>query len=171
MDAIMNNFMETLIPAVGTILAALLSYGVVVVVAYIKKLQTKTLTEIEKINSDNEREYAKNILSDVTDALTTAAKSLEESLVPVLKSATADGKLTKEDQELVFNSAKELAAKLMGPDTQKLLGEVVDDTETYINAKLQEILNDMKASGNNISISNKVECLEDKSSESDPLNS
>jgi ribosomal protein L9 len=98
----------------------------------------------------------------VTEALTTAAKSLEESMVPVLKSATADGKLTKEDQELVFNSAKELAAKIMGPDTQKLLNGVVDDTETYINAKLQEILNNMKASGNNIT-TKKVEVIEDKS--------
>jgi hypothetical protein len=38
----------------------------------------------------------------------------------------------------------------------------VDDTETYINAKLQEILNNMKASGNNIT-TKKVEVIEDKS--------
>lgn len=162
MEAMWNGFLESLIPAVGTILAALLSYGVVVAVAYIKKMQEKTLVEINKIETENERELAKGVLEDVTEALTTAAKSLEESMVPVLKSATADGKLTKEDQELVFNSAKELAAKIMGPDTQKLLNGVVDDTETYINAKLQEILNNMKASGNNIT-TKKVEVIEDKS--------
>ena len=162
MDAMWNGFLESLIPAVGTILAALLSYGVVVAVAYIKKMQEKTLVEINKIETEHERELAKGVLEDVTEALTTAAKSLEESMVPVLKSATADGKLTKEDQELVFNSAKELAAKIMGPDTQKLLNSVVDDTETYINAKLQEILNNMKASGNNIT-TKKIEVIEDKS--------
>ena len=162
MDAMWNGFLESLIPAVGTILAALLSYGVVVAVAYIKKMQEKTLVEINKIETEHERELAKGVLEDVTEALTTAAKSLEESMVPVLKSATADGKLTKEDQELVFNSAKELAAKIMGPDTQKLLNDVVDDTETYINAKLQEILNNMKASGNNIT-TKKIEVIEDKS--------
>ena len=162
MDAMWTGFLESLIPAVGTILAALLSYGVVVAVAYIKKMQEKTLVEINKIETEHERELAKGVLEDVTEALTTAAKSLEESMVPVLKSATADGKLTKEDQELVFNSAKELAAKIMGPDTQKLLNDVVDDTETYINAKLQEILNNMKASGNNIT-TKKIEVIEDKS--------
>lgn len=162
MDAIWSSFLEALIPAVGTILAALLSYGVVVAVAYIKKMQEKTLVEINKIETEKERDFAKEVLEDVTAALTTAAKSLEESMVPVLKSTTADGKLTKEDQELVFNSAKELAAKIMGSDTQKLLGDIVDDTEIYINAKLQEILNDMKASGNNIT-TKKVEVIENTS--------
>ena len=162
MDAIWSSFLEALIPAVGTILAALLSYGVVVAVAYIKKMQEKTLVEINKIETEKERDFAKGVLEDVTAALTTAAKSLEESMVPVLKSTTADGKLTKEDQELVFNSAKELAAKIMGSDTQKLLGDIVEDTEIYINAKLQEILNDMKASGNNIT-TKKVEVIENQS--------
>lgn len=167
MEALWNGFLEAAIPSVGTLLAALLSYGVVVVIAYIKKMQKITLLEINKIEAEQSRDLAKGVLEDVTEALTTAAKSMEESMVPVLKSATADGKLTKEDQVLVFNSAKELAAKIMGPDTQKLLNNVVDDTEVYINAKLQEILNNMKASGNNIT-TKKIEVIEDKQ---DALNS
>ena len=78
-------------------------------------------------------------------------------MVPVLKSTTEDGKLTKEDQEVVFNAAKELANKIMSESTKDLLADIVDDTETYINAKLQEVLNNMKASGNNISSNQKIE--------------
>jgi uncharacterized protein YaaR (DUF327 family) len=156
---LLNQLSGTVINAVGALLCALISYGVVVGIAYLKKLQTKALIEIEKIDDEASRDFTKSILDDVTSALTTAAKSIEESMVPALKSATEDGKLNKDDQVLVFNSAKQLADKLMGETTKQLLTGVVDNTEVYINAKLQEILNDMKASGNNITSTKSIENL------------
>lgn len=157
MQEIMNGLLQTLITAAGTVLAASVSYGVVVLVSYINKKRDQALIEINKIKDEQSRQLSQNVLEDVTKALTTAAKSMEESMVPVLKSATEDGKLTKEDQEVVFNAAKELANKIMGENTKDLLADIVDDTETYINAKLQEVLNNMKASGNNISSTQKIE--------------
>lgn len=164
-EMITNGLMELLLPTAGTVLASLTSYGIAVGISYIKKLYTKAVLETEKIESEKDREYVQNILSDVEVALTTAAKSMEETMVPALKAVTADGKLTAEDQVTVFNAAKELACKLMGTTTLKLLGDIVDDTETYLNAKLQEILNNMKASGNNITYKPKV------TSEAESLNS
>lgn len=157
MQEIMNGLLQTLITAAGTVLAASVSYGVVVLVSYINKKRDQALIEINKIKDEQSRQLSQNVLEDVTKALTTAAKSMEESMVPVLKSTTEDGKLTKEDQEVVFNAAKELANKIMGESTKDLLADIVDDTETYINAKLQEVLNNMKASGNNISSTQKIE--------------
>lgn len=157
MQEIMNGLLQTLITAAGTVLAASVSYGVVVLVGYINKKRDQALVEINKIKDEQSRQLSQNVLEDVTKALTTAAKSMEESMVPVLKSTTEDGKLTKEDQEVVFNAAKELANKIMGENTKDLLADIVDDTETYINAKLQEVLNNMKASGNNISSTQKIE--------------
>lgn len=157
MQEIMNGLLQTLITAAGTVLAASVSYGVVVLVSYINKKRDQALVEINKIKDEQSRQLSQNVLEDVTKALTTAAKSMEESMVPVLKSTTEDGKLTKEDQEVVFNAAKELANKIMGENTKDLLADIVDDTETYINAKLQEVLNNMKASGNNISSTQKID--------------
>lgn len=157
MQEIMNGLLQTLITAAGTVLAASVSYGVVVLVSYINKKRDQALIEINKIKDEQSRQLSQNVLEDVTKALTTAAKSMEESMVPVLKSTTEDGKLTKEDQEVVFNAAKELANKIMSESTKDLLADIVDDTETYINAKLQEVLNNMKASGNNISSNQKIE--------------
>lgn len=157
MQEIMNGLLQTLITAAGTVVAAAISYGVVVLVGYINKKRDQALIEINKIKDEQSRQLSQNVLDDVTRALTTAAKSMEESMVPVLKSSTEDGKLTREDQDVVFNAAKELANKIMGEQTRNLLNDVVDDTEVFINAKLQEILNDMKASGNNISSVPKID--------------
>lgn len=157
MQEIMNGLLQTVITAAGTVAAAAVSYGVVVLVGYINKKRDQALVEINKIKDEQSRQLSQNVLDDVTRALTTAAKSMEESMVPVLKSSTEDGKLTREDQNVVFNAAKELANKLMGEQTKSLLSDIVDDTEVFIDAKLQEILNDMKASGNNISSIPKID--------------
>ena len=98
MQEIMNGLLQTLITAAGTVLAASVSYGVVVLVSYINKKRDQALIEINKIKDEQSRQLSQNVLEDVTKALTTAAKSMEESMVPVLKSTTEDGKLTKEDQ-------------------------------------------------------------------------
>lgn len=141
MNPVLSEALINALVTIGTLAISTLS---VYAILYIKRLKRKAEIEIDKLEDEDSRKYAQNILNKVENALIIAVDKMESTLVKELKVSTEDGKLTKEDQERVAKEAKKLADKILGEDTAKLLDGIVGDTAKYIDAKIASLVIDRK---------------------------
>lgn len=136
----MNEIQVALTNAVVTIVVALIGLASVYAITYINKLKAKVVAETAKITDATARNYAQSTINKVTDALSTAVDKIESTMVKELKEASADGKLTKEDQQKVAEAAKNLANDILGTDMKDLLVGLVGDTEKFIDAEIASLV-------------------------------
>jgi len=94
----------------------------------------------------NERLRA--VLQRLDDAVVTAVKDIEQTLVAEAKALAADGKLSREDRRRLKEAAVRRIKTFLGSAGLKELGEVLDvwelSVEDFIGAKVEANVLDMK---------------------------
>ena len=97
----------------------------------------------------NERLRA--VLQRLDDAVVTAVKDIEQTLVAEAKALAADGKLSREDRRRLKEAAVRRIKTFLGSAGLKELGEVLDvwelSVEDFIGAKVEANVLDMKHAG------------------------
>lgn len=136
----MEQIQSALVQAFVVIALALISLLAAYAVMLINKAKDKLTEETKNIKDQETRDYANEVLKKVTDALSIAVDKVESTTVKTLKAASADGKLTKEDQQLVAKEARELANEILGTDAKDLLVGVIGDTEKFIDSKIASLV-------------------------------
>lgn len=136
----MEQIQTALVQAFVVIMMALISLLAAYAVMFINKAKDRLVEETKSIKDKETREYADAVLKKVTDALSIAVDKVESTTVKTLKAASADGKLTKEDQQLVAEEAKKLANEILGTDAKDLLVDVIGDTEKFIDSKIASLV-------------------------------
>jgi len=132
MEFIQEN-LDLILKIVSPILLALLSWGSV------------KLTQL--IKNKVKDEETKQVLLKLNDALFTAVKDVQQTIVSDLKAANVDGKLTGEEIQDVKSKAIEKAKSFLGSsisDMPGTLGMTQEEFEKYISSKLEAIVLDLK---------------------------
>ena len=143
----MDNLQPILVQALGTIVTAAITAAAAMLVAYLGKLRKKAQSEINKVENESTQTYLSNVLDTVYANLSAAVDRIEVTLVKELKTATRDGKLTKEDQVRVAEAAKELCKQITGQETMDALAEIVGDTEQYLLTLIDSLVLQKKVNG------------------------
>lgn len=96
---------------------------------------------IKWINSKiKNQEYAK-LLSDATNIVLNAVRSVSQTYVDSLKSS---GSFNKEAQEIALNKAKEIAMAQMGSDLKKFIEENFGSIESWLTNQIEASINLIK---------------------------
>ena len=118
MDEFLATMTTALVPILGTVITALVSWGAVELTRYIK---TKT-----------KNEAAQNAIALICDAAETTVAKFNQTVIPILKEKAADGKLTKAD----IIAVKE-AAML---EVKKQIPAVVDSAAKMSVTSINELI-------------------------------
>ena len=131
---LMKSFAEGLIALSGA--------GLLYLIAIARK---KILAETEKIKNEDQRNLVKATIERVDNLAKITVQNAEQVMVKEAKSATEDGKLTKEDADKVKNAVKNEIIDKLSSDTKAILSEEYKDIESYIDklieAKVHELTN------------------------------
>lgn len=129
-----NDIVQTLVPALGSLLIALLSW---LAVWLAKMIQSKT-----------QNSYLRGALIRLDDAIFTAVKGVTQTYVDAIKAASEDGTLTDNEKALAKAAAVSDARLLLGPKGLAALVKVLGINESLINdflgSKVEAAVADLK---------------------------
>ena len=139
---LINELGTQLIKSFAEGLIALSGAGLLYLIAIARK---KILAETEKIKNEDQRNLVKATIERVDNLAKITVQNAEQVMVKEAKSATEDGKLTKEDAYKVKNAVKNEIIDKLSSDTKAILSEEYKDIESYIDklieAKVHELNN------------------------------
>ena len=137
---LINELETQLIKSFAEGLIALSGAGLLYLIAIARK---KILAETEKIKNEDQRNLVKATIEKVDNLAKITVQKAEQVMVKEAKSATEDGKLTKEDAYKVKNAVKNEIIDKLSSDTKAILSEEYKDIESYIDklieAKVHEL--------------------------------
>ena len=135
-----EELIQSIMQALMAIAIAGISALTAVAISYLQKLQKKATSETEKIDNESTQAFIDAILDTTFDLMFTCVDKIEVTVVKTLKEASADGKLTKEDQATAAHAAMELFQSLANDEILKSLNTIVGDTETYLLTLIDSIV-------------------------------
>lgn len=125
------EFMEYILPVLGTALSALLSALLGFLVVYINK---KKDALVEQVNSD----IADNYIIKISETITDCVIATNQTYVEALKK---EGAFTKEAQEEAFNRTLNNVLAILGEDCIEYLETITSDVEAYLKNKIEAEVN------------------------------
>lgn len=123
---IIQTILPLIASALGTVLIAATTY-------YANYFRQKA--QSEKINR-----YIEQLESTVYDVV----MSLNQTTVEKLKEASADGKLTPEEIDVIKSDARDTITKIIGVTGMNLLGLVFEDVDALIASKIERTVKEVK---------------------------
>jgi len=78
-----------------------------------------------------------NTLTHAIDVINSITVTMEHTIVPKLKEASKDGKLTQDEIEQIVAMTKSEIAKIIGPEKQSLLEDFLGDYELWVDTKVR----------------------------------
>ena len=130
-------------------LAIVVATGLIGVVANyaklaLKKISDKANAELVKIENENTRNLIQNAKDDLVDLAKNTVGAFEVNSVKQLKEANGDGKLTKDEAIMVYNSVKDNILAQLNNESKELLVDNVGDFEKYIEILIENELAKIK---------------------------
>ncbi|WP_233104165.1 hypothetical protein [Haliangium ochraceum] len=93
-------------------------------------------------------EYLRGVLVRLDEAVTTAVKDLQQTVVDEIKRASADGKLTSEEKKRIKQSAIDHVKSYLGPKGVRILAEVLglddDGLGGFLAARVEAAVHDLR---------------------------
>lgn len=127
----MNELLITLIQVV-------IIPAIPVLVTYLVKfLKAKADQATVKIDNELIRIY----LNEATDAVLQAVTYTAQTYVDSLKK---QGKFDKEAQEQAFNTAKDVALKLLTEEAKQMITDLYGDLTIWLDTKIEQTVNEQK---------------------------
>jgi len=109
-----------------------------VLVAYlVKYLKAKAEQTTTKINNELIRTY----LQEATDAVLQAVTYTAQTYVDTLKK---QGKFDKEAQKTAFNTAKDIALKLLTDEAKQMIEDLYGDLMLWLETKIEQTVKEQK---------------------------
>ena len=130
----MNEFMQTILPIVATLLGAVLTALSGYVITYINK-KNKDL----QANADSN--MTKKYMDMVTKTITDSVLMVNNTYVDTLKKNNA---FTKEAQEQAFKMCFDNVMGLLTDDTIKYLNEITTDATKYLTTSIEATVKEEK---------------------------
>lgn len=134
----MNELLTTLIqmvviPAIPVLITYLAKY------LKAKADQATIRIDNEQVRIYLDRRY--NYLQEATDAVLQAVTFTAQTYVDTLKK---QGKFDKEAQEQAFNTAKDVALKLLTEEAKQMITDLYGDITIWLDTKIEQTVNEQK---------------------------
>ncbi len=109
----------------------------VLVTYLVKYLKAKAEQTTTRINNELIRTY----LQEATDAVLQAVTYTAQTYVDTLKK---QGKFDKEAQKIAFNTAKDIALKLLTDEAKQMIEDLYGDLMLWLETKIEQTVNEQK---------------------------
>ena len=121
-----------------TLIQVVVIPAIPVLVTYlVKYLKAKTEQTTTKINNEIVRTY----LQEATDAVLQAVTYTAQTYVDTLKK---QGKFDKEAQQKAFNTAKDIALKLLTDEAKQMIEDLYGDLMLWLETKIEQTVKEQK---------------------------
>lgn len=122
-----------------TLIQVVVIPAIPVLVAYlVKYLKAKADQTTTKIDNELIRTY----LQDATDAVLQAVAYTAQTYVDTLKK---QGKFDEEAQKIAFNTAKDIALKLLTEEAKQMIADLYGDLTVWLDTKIEQTVKEQKA--------------------------
>lgn len=129
-EALMAQLAAQMAPVVATLISGLVSWGLYEVSKYVR--------------SKTKNEEANNAVTHITETVNTTVQELEQTMVPAIKAASADGKLSDDDKNRLKALAVEKVNRQIPDKMSKLAGLMVNSVDSFVKAKIEKAVLDLK---------------------------
>ena len=138
LNIIFTSFLNVIIPSLITFVGGLLAY-------LIKKATDKLKVQTNAIKDEATRNLINNALDKTVQVVNKNVSSASETIVKELKASTLDGKLTKEDGQVILNVVKGKVLTQLSDDIKGLASTEIGDIESYIETLIENSLKELKS--------------------------
>jgi hypothetical protein len=121
-----------------TLIQVVIIPAIPVLVTYLVKF-LKAKADQATVKIDNE--LIKIYLNEATDAVLQAVTYTAQTYVDSLKK---QGKFDKEAQEQAFNTAKDVALKLLTEEAKRMITDLYGDLTVWLDTKIEQTVNEQK---------------------------
>lgn len=139
-----NLLNETVTQLLGVVLGGLITIACACMTLFVAKITQKASLEVTKLKDERQQAILSNTLSKVDDLLKTNIVALEETTKKVMLDAIEDGKIEKTELKQLAEEVKTNVINQLGEGSLSILNESLGDTTGYIEARLEEVLADVK---------------------------
>lgn len=129
-----------IITALSTILVACLG----LITAYIRKYLAEKTAALQTDAKLTQTDY---YLKKGIELVDIVVKATNQSLVDGIKAAAADGKITNEEAQEIFNTTKNNVMASMTPQIKKSIEEVYGDINNFIQQQIEAAVRDNRLDG------------------------
>ena len=144
----MEVLQEGMIKLLEIVISGALAIASVYATLLVTKATQKAKMEISKLKD----EQAKNLLNDSLDRVDVLLKTniiaMENTLKKELAKGVEDGKIDKEELNKLAFAVKENVLNQLGEDTVVILNNGLNDLNGYIEARLEQVLVEVKDKNN-----------------------
>ena len=144
----MEVLQEGMIKLLEIVISGALAIASVYATLFVTKATQKAKMEISKLKD----EQAKNLLNDSLDRVDVLLKTniiaMENTLKKELAKGVEDGKIEKEELNKLAFAVKENVLNQLGEDTVMILNNGLNDLNGYIEARLEQVLVEVKEKNN-----------------------
>lgn len=135
---------ETIIQLLGIIIGGALSVASAYCALFVARATKKIKIEIEKLDDEKQVEILKNTMDKVDILLTTNIIALEETVKKDILASIEDGSIEKSELKNLATNVRDNVLKQLGDNSLKILNESLGDVNGYLEAKIEEILKNIK---------------------------
>lgn len=140
----MELLQEGLVDLLKIVIESVLAIASVYATMFVANVTKKAKVELQKVKDEKAKELLNENLDRVDVLLRTNIIAMENTLKKELIKDIADGKLDKEEAKLLVNNVKKNVLNQLGNESLVVLNEGLNDLNGYIEARLEEILVEVK---------------------------
>lgn len=140
----MDQIQKITVEILANVIIALVTFIAAYATVYLQKAIKKLKLETEKIKSDERRELLKSALERLEDVTKMTVNKIEQTTAKSIRDAVKDGKLDKEELQLLAYDAYGEIVEVLDPEYKKVLEDSLGDSETYILNLIEEKLEEIK---------------------------
>ena len=140
-----NLLKDTVVQLLGVIIGGCLAIATAYAGLLIARATQKIKLEIEKLNDETQKKIFNDALDRVDSLLQTNIVAMENTVKKDMLASIADGKIEKAELKTLANNVKNNVLKQLGDDSLAVLNDSLGDVNGYLEAKIEEILAQIKA--------------------------
>jgi len=111
----------------------------------LRKATAKLKVQTNSIKDEATRNLVNNAIDKTVQVVNKNVSSASETIVKELKASTLDGKLTKEDGQVILNVVKGKVLTQLSDDIKGLASTEIGDIESYIETLIENSLKELKS--------------------------
>ena len=142
----MELLQEGLVDLLKIVIESVLAIASVYATMFVANVTKKAKVELQKVKDEKAKELLNENLDRVDVLLRTNIIAMENTLKKELVKDIADGKIDKEEAKLLVNNVKKNVLNQLGNESLIVLNEGLNDLNGYIEARLEQILVEVKNS-------------------------
>ena len=137
----LNTILTNALTGIGIALIGLLGAYLTLL---IRKATDKLKVQTNSIKDEATRNLINNALDKTVQVVNANVSSASETIVKELKASTLDGKLSKEDGQVILNVVKGKVLTQLSDDIKGLASIEIGDIESYIETLIENSLKELK---------------------------